>query len=506
MSSPAKRAAVTYQRGPRTKIQAVSDDYNNTTRTITSDPDSALQQKINDLLFSKKGEKDKENFQPDEEFDSAYHDTSVNAKKVHDLVQVGETRRFIDEIEYLLDGLRVTGPRSLEIVRASLEEVTLKCFDSAGVVNVAFGMKLKAHGALGIIFECLNCYQDPVILDNLILLICGLLNDVRRLDFFFKPELAIKLARHCLLNDRELISFTIFDKLKCTQVLLKDGRRDWNQKDMFLHVGIWLLYKWTFSSVTSKDNAFFHLLLTEIDLLKKSVQIVKRNDFIGEKSAGFLDCLLNNRKSSIVNLLEDDLIQILQFIVGGTEVSPSLICMKLAVSITGSSIGKDLSSSSEIFFATVKDLLKIIGPSCTQIGILSISCLINLIDRCDDTVLDEFRYRKMKSSEVTLLEYIVNEMMTPQSADSSQSADPPADDSASMHKSLLALLLGFICRQNRTNLQVMSANFPSDPCRQQVKREIVAVASNFALKIGADDDPESKMISERLNEIISTFK
>ena len=71
MTSPAKRPAVTYQRGPSRKI-ATTEIY-----ASILNPDAALQQKINNLLFSKEKENKSTIPVPVEEFDSAYHETTV---------------------------------------------------------------------------------------------------------------------------------------------------------------------------------------------------------------------------------------------------------------------------------------------------------------------------------------------------------------------------------------------------------------------------------------------
>ena len=72
MSSPAKRPAVTYQRG-RKQAQATPSS------TFNLNPDAILQQKINDLMFSREKEKENEsiNERSVDEFDSAYHEVSV---------------------------------------------------------------------------------------------------------------------------------------------------------------------------------------------------------------------------------------------------------------------------------------------------------------------------------------------------------------------------------------------------------------------------------------------
>lgn len=68
MSSPAKRPAVTYQRGRKQATQSTLNYLN---------PDAILQQKINDLMFSREKENESINERSIEEFDSAYHEVSV---------------------------------------------------------------------------------------------------------------------------------------------------------------------------------------------------------------------------------------------------------------------------------------------------------------------------------------------------------------------------------------------------------------------------------------------
>lgn len=427
------------------------------------------------------------------EFDSAYHESAINAKKVHDLVQVGETRRFIDEIDYLLEGLQSTGSKSLPAIRSSLKEIVGKCFRrGTGEVDLAFGMKLKSHGALGTIFESLNStHDDPVIFDNLLLLIAGLLYDVRRLDFFFKPQLAIQLAQHCLLADSWC---EVVDKLKGTQVFTNlDGIEEWNQMEVAYYVGIWILFKWSFSSITttsSNDCSFFDLLSKEPELLLKLIQITSDSSsksVIREKSASLLDCLLNRKNFSMAQLNEH-LTELLKIVIDDGD---RVVFMKLAVSLSGSEIGKMLASKgTEGFFATIQDLMKLI-PKGDDVEILALSCLVNLVDRCDDSLLDEFRYQKAVDSSSLL------QSLTLQYNNENQSE---------ARKALLALALGFICRQNQTNVQVMfkAANQNSSA----LKAEIYSVASKFLLQQGkSEEDSEGgRLINDRLKEIIMTFK
>ena len=74
MTSPVKRPAVTYQRGRK----VLAKDLNGPVAvSVAINPNLALQQKINDLIFSKENDKDPIVLES-EEFDSAYHETNVH--------------------------------------------------------------------------------------------------------------------------------------------------------------------------------------------------------------------------------------------------------------------------------------------------------------------------------------------------------------------------------------------------------------------------------------------
>lgn len=407
---------------------------------------------------------------------------------------MGETRRFIDEIEYLLGGLNDTGPKSDKTIRSSIEDIVEKCFTRSDKknnngdysVNVGFGMKLKSHGALGTIFEALHSSNDPVVLDNLVLLITALLYDVRRLDFFFKPELAIKLSKHCInsvSSDDEIL-----EMLKCTQLFSNVKGSFKASKDVFMYVAIWILSKWSFSSVTTRNDcgSFFNLLTNEPDLLKKVVDVCKESEEmeVGEKAAGLLDCLLN-RKLLLRN--EQSLMDLLESII--KTKNENITFMKLAVSLTGAApLTTKLLHLIESFIKISLPLVK------GEIEILSLTCVVNLIDRCDDSVLDEFRYRAFADEDCNLLQYLTKEYFN----------CPKDDEKFELHKSMLALILGFICRQNRTNIEVMSRAIDDEKLFNELKCDIYSVASKFYIQQQGQSTDE--IVMERLNEIILTFK
>ena len=443
------------------------------------------------------------------------------------MVQSGETRRFIDEIEYLLDGIHCSGSKSL--ILSSLQEIIEKCFDShTKKVNVNFAMKLKSHGALGIIFDSLQDETDPRIIDNLVLLVVGLLYDVRRMDFFFKPELALKLIKYCFNVNNNDIPDGIYipdgvnipdgiDILKSSQLFTNvPVSRD----EIYEFVGIWMLYKWTFSNLTSKSSSsFFPLEASEI-IFKRIIKIIKiGSEEIGKKASGLLDYLIMN---SLLDMKEFsiDLIDLLKNVIEKhlLNVKRDVSFMKLAVSITGSPLfGKQSEVEKEELFEFIQDFTELASNSDNDnentdngnVTILALSCLVNLTDRCDDSFIEEFRYQKYKkSSSFSLLEHFTEEYNKYKLPLNSNRSDISNESDIS---TLLALLLGFICRQNRTNLQVM-LSVPS--CGTNLKKEIFTVASNFYLqqekslkRSGGDGNEEDAgIVIERLNEIILTFK
>lgn len=96
MTSPAKRPAVTYQRGPFRKIPSTaasaspspsseSESISSSLSSTVLNADIALQQKINNVLFSNSKENKMTIPSPnqiEEEFDSAYHETIVLKKRL----------------------------------------------------------------------------------------------------------------------------------------------------------------------------------------------------------------------------------------------------------------------------------------------------------------------------------------------------------------------------------------------------------------------------------------
>ena len=344
---------------------------------------------------------------------------------------MGETRRFIDEIEYLLDGLIGTG--SNETIRSSIEEIVKKCYstgtDGEFIVNSGFGMKLKSHGALEKIFESLNDTNDPVVLNYLVLLISALLYDVRRLDFFFKPELAIKIAKHCIKTD-SVLTCEVIEMLKSSQVLNKSSC-----ENPFTYFAIWLLSKWAFS----RNAEFFNLLSSDQNLIKILVETCENQDEIGEKSSDLLDFLLNRK---LIKIEEKDTLYLLQKLLVKTS---KVSFMKLAVSLTASAIKFE---SSDVFFHLIKSIMKITFPlNGEEVEILSLSCLINLIDRSEDTLMDEFRYIQDEAVESDIKSdgEIINNLNN----DSSVKISVRHSDSSACsvnNKSLLQLLAFEYCK------------------------------------------------------------
>lgn len=81
MTSPVKRPAVTYQRSRK-----ITKDH--LPPAVASNPNSALQQKINDFIFSKDQSSCCNTIKEFDEFDSAYHETNVHTKCLYCLLKV----------------------------------------------------------------------------------------------------------------------------------------------------------------------------------------------------------------------------------------------------------------------------------------------------------------------------------------------------------------------------------------------------------------------------------
>ena len=293
-----------------------------------------------------------------------------------------------------------------------------------------------------------------------------------------------------------------------------------SRDEIYEFVGIWMLYKWTFSNLTSKSSSsFFPLEASEI-IFKRIIKIIKiGSEEIGKKASGLLDYLIMN---SLLDMKEFsiDLIDLLKNVIEKhlLNVKRDVSFMKLAVSITGSPLfGKQSEVEKEELFEFIQDFTELASNSDNDnentdngnVTILALSCLVNLTDRCDDSFIEEFRYQKYKkSSSFSLLEHFTEEYNKYKLPLNSNRSDISNESDIS---TLLALLLGFICRQNRTNLQVM-LSVPS--CGTNLKKEIFTVASNFYLqqekslkRSGGDGNEEDAgIVIERLNEIILTFK
>ena len=337
----------------------------------------------------------------------------------------------------------------------------------------------------------------------LVVLVVGLLYDVRRMDFFFKAELALKLINYCFKDKKDKKNFEGMDILKASQLFTS---LKVEKDEIYDFVGIWILYKWTFSSLTSKNNSsFFASLAQEPEIIKRTIEIVERGgDEIGKKAAGLLDYLIINTDMKIFSF---DLIVLLKDLIKkqqqqqkqeeeSSDSDSDVSFMKLAVSITGSPLfGKQCEIGKEEFFEFIQEFSELSSAKNEDISVLAWSCLINLVDRCNESFIDEFRYQKYANSQLNLIEFYTEEYHRVNNN----------NENSNHFTTLILLLLGFICRQNRTNLQVMlSAN----NCDCHLKKEIFSVASNFylqqekSLKLSG----ENEIIIERLNEIILTFK
>ncbi|ORX88394.1 hypothetical protein K493DRAFT_411035, partial [Basidiobolus meristosporus CBS 931.73] len=109
--------------------------------------------------------------------------TATDLKSQHELRELGESKRFNDEMEYVLGGL--DPEQSLSVRRTSCLELTRK------LLSGSFSMKLRAHNFIPKIYELLREQNDTTILSCRAFMLYLLTQDKRNLEF-------LPLEDHCL--------------------------------------------------------------------------------------------------------------------------------------------------------------------------------------------------------------------------------------------------------------------------------------------------------------------
>ncbi|KAK9768029.1 hypothetical protein K7432_001665 [Basidiobolus ranarum] len=123
--------------------------------------------------------------------DDDVDENSMDLKSQHELRELGESKRFNDEMEYVLDGLDPT--QSLSVRRTSGLELARKLLSSS------FSMKLRAHNCIPKIYELLREQNDPIVLACRAFMLCLLMQDKRNLEF-------LPLEDHCMELLMELLT------------------------------------------------------------------------------------------------------------------------------------------------------------------------------------------------------------------------------------------------------------------------------------------------------------
>lgn len=101
-------------------------------------------------------------------------------KKVFELKESGETKRFSDEMEFLLDGLKTD--QSIGIRRSSCLDLCRK------FLSGSFAMKVRAHNFIHKIYTLLRGSDDAVLLASLSFLIMILSQDKHNVDLLLHEE------------------------------------------------------------------------------------------------------------------------------------------------------------------------------------------------------------------------------------------------------------------------------------------------------------------------------
>ena len=341
----------------------------------------------------------------------------------------------MDELEYLLEELKVEGKPNFSLICAALDDLIGKsCRSANSHANSFFGLQLKSHGVLLQIFESLSPAGELVDSDEvhlrLLVLVALLLPDVRRLDFFVPAGCALKLARFCF-KERVREDDENWTLLKGSPIFsLLDLKRN---HAAFL--GIWILTKMTLASLNSPAEERFCDLLAGEEAFCQTLFGCLCAPFewvVRERAAALLDAVFTFTTLELpvqeksFNRLVADAVE-----------NNSAPFFKLAVTLSGSSDGASVLSrcSPAEWMPTLWLLL---SPSEEDsLAPLKFSCFVNLIDRVPEGVLDELRVQNEDSKRSILGEL------------ASLFAGGPS--------LLLALAITFAAYQNKTNAAVIKA-------------------------------------------------
>lgn len=363
--------------------------------SILADENDALQAKIDQLLteptqmVKKKAKKsdfmDELDLLTSDEEDPLMPDpASKTVKSVHELVEAGENSRFFDEIEYLVEGLRVGTDRGRQL---ALDELLEKVFGTAG-----FGGRMRAHGMLALsITNCQDLIQrNERIREGLAILILYLCHDIRKLDAFISHENLCLLAS-TLVKNSVGISAVGMKYLKQVMVF----------KDLDItglessSLGLWLLAKLSQSlsqSTFKSERESIHLILNKhLSYSDVCLDLTLFDEMQGIRLRwSLLARDLINRDFSLETCLAD--LQAVSAILlekAHGRVQGRLALKDLAqrlVTASGPDDHSHMMATDESFYGLLVTVLRTCPysePSFSPILIYLLSTLINLIDRSE---------------------------------------------------------------------------------------------------------------------------
>ncbi|ORX88702.1 hypothetical protein K493DRAFT_75853 [Basidiobolus meristosporus CBS 931.73] len=141
---------------------------------------------------------------------------ATDIKSQHELRELGESKRFSDEMEYVLDGLDPT--QALSVRRASGLELVRKLLSSS------FSMKLRAHNCIPKIYELLRDQIDPIMLGCRALMLCLLMRDKRNLEFLPLEDHCMELLKDLLTTEPDPLAQLDWGSTKSEKRLIKELR------------------------------------------------------------------------------------------------------------------------------------------------------------------------------------------------------------------------------------------------------------------------------------------
>ncbi|KAJ3183662.1 hypothetical protein HDU85_002091 [Gaertneriomyces sp. JEL0708] len=118
----------------------------------------------------------------------------INAKirSVHELREAGESKRFVDGVEYCLSGLEEmnTANGGKSVGRSSLMDLAAK------VMIGKYMIKFRAHGYLTRFYDLVRGVEDPIMVSLITFILATLLLDQRNVEYLLRePDLVAVLSR-----------------------------------------------------------------------------------------------------------------------------------------------------------------------------------------------------------------------------------------------------------------------------------------------------------------------